>query len=972
MSRSRIIVETSDQKKTAVLEAASLQGATLAEWFEEQLRATIPSVDHEFDARRHGLVRPDELNDVEVVMSSLASQDWAFTDDDTRYLTHDLHPYPAKFIPQIPAHLITRLSMPGDRVFDPFGGSATTAVEAVRLGRRATSIDANPLSALIGRVKTGYMTPSIRADLEQLAAAVESRLVGPDREVEAQWNSVLERYGKYCPDIPNIEKWFNVEARAALCLLRHLIDTTTDDLSRDAALLAFSRIILRVSNQESETRYVSVKKNVSFKICLRAYLESLRTVMRRLNNAAAELQYADAEFLIGDSRTDLQQSLGECSVDLIVTSPPYPNATDYHLYHRFRLFWLGFDPRKLGQIEVGSHLRHQRNNSGFEEYHEDMVKVLSGCAHVLAPGRFAVFVVGDALFKGESFSTASAIAEAAETAGLRVVGTVDRPIHTTKRSFAKPARRARLEQLVVLQKPNREIFVSLGAPAYKMWKYEVELRAREIAALTGAKMNSSKAGGDVSLRVSNPEYWNIRRLAFTRDYSVGGDPDRRDPTWQKVLENGDADPSKRKDPKYATHGLHPYKGKFYPQLAKSLLNISGVPVGGRILDPYCGSGTTLVEAMLNGFAGYGCDFNPLAAKIAKAKTGILTLPRHVVDHAIRSVLDRVVLRGTGYDISLDQFPKELHRELHDWFPEKVLFKLNWLLTQIRLLGNPTIVDFLEVTLSSVVREVSQQDPSDLRIRRRKEPLEDAPVFELFVDRLTHAHSRLQKYWAIAGRQPGEMIEPAVVEGDSRVPHTFELLGLKRQSVDAVVTSPPYATALPYIDTDRLSLLAIMGVPSKLRSTLEEKLTGSREIRKSERDAFEATLMDDNKAYSILPKDVVSEVRFILEENSKVEVGFRRANMPALLWRYYVQMKENLESMYCVLRSGARAFYVVGDSRTNAGGNWVRINTCANISKIAQDVGFRFLEAIDIDVTTENYKHIKNAITENQILVFERP
>ncbi|WP_084115306.1 DNA methyltransferase [Paracoccus sphaerophysae] len=972
MSRSRIIVETSDQKKTAVLEAASLQGATLAEWFEEQLRTTIPSVNHASDATQHALVRPDELNDVEAVMSSLSSQDWAFTDDDTRYLTHDLHPYPAKFIPQIPAHLIARLSMPGDRVFDPFGGSATTAVEAVRLGRRATSIDANPLSALIGRVKTGYMTPSIRADLEQLAAAVESRLVGPDGEVEAQWPSVLERHGKYCPEIPNIEKWFDVEAQAALCLLRHLIDTTTRDLSRDAALLALSRIILRVSNQESETRYVSVKKNVSFKVCLRAYLESLRTAMRRLDNAAAELQYADAEFVIGDSRADLQRSIAECSVDLIVTSPPYPNATDYHLYHRFRLFWLGFDPRKLGQIEIGSHLRHQRNNSGFEEYHEDMVKVLSGCAYALAPGRFAVFVVGDALFKGESFSTASAIAEAAEAAGLRVVGTVDRPIHTTKRSFAKPARRARLEQLVVLQKPNHEVVVSLGAPAYKMWNYEVELRAREITALTNAKIDAREAGGEIRLKVANPDYWNLRRLAFTRDYSVVGDPDRRESTWQKVLENGDADPSKRKDPKYGTHGLHAYKGKFYPQLAKSLLNISGVPVGGRILDPYCGSGTTLVEAMLNGFAGYGCDFNPLAAKIAKAKTGILTLPRHIVDHAIRSVLDRVVLRGTGYDLSLDQFSNDLHRELHDWFPEKVLFKLNWLLAQIRLLGNPTIVDFLEVTLSSVVRDVSQQDPSDLRIRRRKAPLEDAPVFELFADRLTYGHSRLQKYWAVAGRQPGDMIEPRVVEGDSRAPHTAKLLGLERQSVDAVVTSPPYATALPYIDTDRLSLLAIMGIPSKIRSTLEENLTGSREIRKSERDTFEATLMDDKEAYSILPKDVVSEVRFILRENSKIDVGFRRANMPALLWRYYVHMKENLESMHGVMRPGARAFYVVGDSRTNAGGNWVKINTCANISKIAQEAGFRFLEAIDIDVTTENYKHIHNAITENQILVFERP
>lgn len=972
MSRSRIIVETSDHKKTAVLEAASLQGTTLAEWFEEQLTATIPSVDRESDAKKYGLVRLNQLNDIEAVMSGLLTQDWAFTDDDTRYLTHDLHPYPAKFIPQIPAHLIARLSMPGDRVFDPFGGSATTAVEAVRLGRRACSIDANPLSALIGRVKTGYMTPSARADLEQLAAAVESRLVGADDEIEAQWPSVLERHGKFRPEIPNIEKWFNREAQAALCLLRHLIDTTTKDLSRDAALLALSRIILRVSNQESETRYVSVKKNVSFKIGLRAYLESLRTVMRRLDNAASELQYADAEFLIGDSRNDLHKSIGECSVDLIVTSPPYPNATDYHLYHRFRLFWLGYDPRQLGHIEIGSHLRHQRNNSGFEEYHEDMVKVLSGCAHVLAPGRFAVFVVGDALFKGESFSTATAISEAAKAAGLLAVGMIDRPIHTTKRSFAKPARRARLEQLVVLQKPNRKVQIAVGTPAYKMWDYEIELRAREISALTGQKIEKKAAGREVQLNLSNPNFWSLRRLAFSRDYSVGKNRERHEPTWQKVLENGDADPAKRKDPKYATHGLHAYKGKFYPQLAKSLLNISEVPVGGKILDPYCGSGTTLVEAMLNGFSGYGCDFNPLAAKIARAKTGILTLPRHIVDHAIRSVLDRVILRSAGHELLLDQFPEGLHQELRDWFPVKVLFKLNWLLAQIRLLGNSTIVDFLEVTLSSIVRDISQQDPGDLRIRRRKEPLEDAPVFELFVERLKNAHDRLQKYWGVAGRQPGQMIAPKVVEGDSRAPRTFELLSLERNSVDAVVTSPPYATALPYIDTDRLSLLAIMGVPSRIRSTLEENLTGSREIRKSQRELFEVTLMDDKEAYSALPKDVVSEVRFILQENTKTVVGFRRANMPALLWRYYVQMRENLESIYEIMRPGARAFYVVGDSRTNAGGNWVKINTCANICHIAQFVGFKFLDEINIDVTTENFKHIKNAITKNQILVFERP
>ena len=83
----------------------------------------------------------EESNDPNPIFKTLSSQDWSFTDDDTRYLTHDLHPYPAKFIPQIPAHLISRLSLPGDVVLDPSGGSATTAVEAVRLGRRAVSFE---------------------------------------------------------------------------------------------------------------------------------------------------------------------------------------------------------------------------------------------------------------------------------------------------------------------------------------------------------------------------------------------------------------------------------------------------------------------------------------------------------------------------------------------------------------------------------------------------------------------------------------------------------------------------------------------------------------------------------------------------------------------------------------------------------------------------------------------------------------
>ena len=79
--------------------------------------------------------------------------------------------------------------------------------------------------------------------------------------------------------------------------------------------LALSRIIVRVSNQESETRYVSVAKNLNPTVTLRAYLESLKTIIRRLEKAAMYFQFADAQFLVGDSRYDLPELLGENSVD---------------------------------------------------------------------------------------------------------------------------------------------------------------------------------------------------------------------------------------------------------------------------------------------------------------------------------------------------------------------------------------------------------------------------------------------------------------------------------------------------------------------------------------------------------------------------------------------------------------------------------------------------------------------------------
>ena len=85
-------------------------------------------------------------------------------------------------------------------------------------------------------------------------------------------------------------------------------------------------------------------------------------------------------------------------------------------------------------------------------------------------------------------------------------------------------------------------------------------------------------------------------------------------------------------------------------------------------------------------------------------------------------------------------------------------------------------------------------------------------------------------------------------------------------------------------------------------------------------------------------------------------------MAALLWRYFCDMKQDLAEVANVLRPGAKAFYVVGDSRTKAGGIWRTIETTGSIGLIGERVGLRETERIDVDVTTENLRHMKNAIT----------
>jgi site-specific DNA-methyltransferase (cytosine-N4-specific) len=96
----------------------------------------------------------NEEYDFSTAIKVLDEIDWDFKNFKTQYLTHTFHPYPARFIPQIPLTFIKLFTNEGETVLDPMCGCGTTIVEAFLNNRNSVGNDLNPLAVLITKVKT--------------------------------------------------------------------------------------------------------------------------------------------------------------------------------------------------------------------------------------------------------------------------------------------------------------------------------------------------------------------------------------------------------------------------------------------------------------------------------------------------------------------------------------------------------------------------------------------------------------------------------------------------------------------------------------------------------------------------------------------------------------------------------------------------------------------------------------------------
>jgi hypothetical protein len=406
---------------------------------------------------------------------------------------------------------------------------------------------------------------------------------------------------------------------------------------------------------------------------------------------------------------------------------------------------------------------------------------------------------------------------------------------------------------------------------------------------------------------------------------------------------------------YLTHGVHSFKGKYFPQIVRSLLNHAETAPGSVVVDPFVGSGTTTLEAALMEMPGVGIDRNPLATLIARTKIDTLRLSTDDVAQGHASVVAHL-----GHDVRAE-LPNADY--LCRWFPAGTLDVIARILGAIDGAKAPeSFRDLAKLALSTHLRGWSLQQPSQLRIFRRCE----APPASSLLARFRRQLDEFTQSVIVGVRLLDELgislPEARIAVADSRDPSQW---GCAPATVAAVITSPPYATALPYIDTDRLSIFGLGLAEVEKRAGLEWEMIGTREILTKQRRKLEEELAAN---VAELPMVIVKGINAIKSANDKADVGFRRRNLPSLLYRYFADMKIVVENAARVLRPGGLCAIVVGDSHTVAGGKKVRIRTADYLSAVANDAGLSTSERIAMGGQAAYLPHQRNGIPKEEILL----
>lgn len=406
----------------------------------------------------------------------MVTDDWTFAHlkrEETLWGPHGYHRYPAKFIPQLVHRIIETYSAPNDLVGDPFLGSATTGIEALRLGRRFWGSDISQVALIISRAKCIPLTPCKLDEIWQkldkqleIVPRAGRRYLAPE-EIKAITS--INIASATAED--RLNYWFPEQYRLSLeSILQHVLQYTEGE-ERTFFLCGFSNILRRCSTWLSGSTKSQKDLGKMLGDPVDEFRRQIRDMVKRNSFywhdlADRGMDPAEITRRCCIRREDARQlSQPGATFDLLVTSPPYATCYEYKEIHQLTQLWFerngllspgdqrevwigskGIAHRPLPTDRTGSAIadaalaelsllaveeiaeRVKREVRALRYYFQDMCMALHEFARVTVPGKRLVLIIGDSYRRGITIPTSASLCEMAVNSGFELQRKIVRQI----------------------------------------------------------------------------------------------------------------------------------------------------------------------------------------------------------------------------------------------------------------------------------------------------------------------------------------------------------------------------------------------------------------------------------------------------------------------------------------------------------------------------------------------------------------
>jgi hypothetical protein len=328
---------------------------------------------------------------------------------DASELTHGFHSYPARMHPAVARTCIAAFSEPGARVLDPFCGSGTVLIEAMRAGRRALGVDLNPIAIRIAAVQTELRSASELQRFAKTARAV----------TDASLIRVRGRIKVKAPLSPRERAFYEPHVLLELAGLREEIANVAPLADRRALEVVLSALVVKFSRQRADTSEAHADKRIRKGLVSEFFERKARELGMRWA-ALLAASGSDAfvpKLCLGDAR-ELMGHVGTSRADLVLSSPPYGGTYDYHAHHARRYPWLELDARSFEQGEIGARRRLSRTDDGAARWERELEAAVRAIASASRAGAAIVLLLGDAQIGNRRLDASEQLVRMAGRAGL--------------------------------------------------------------------------------------------------------------------------------------------------------------------------------------------------------------------------------------------------------------------------------------------------------------------------------------------------------------------------------------------------------------------------------------------------------------------------------------------------------------------------------------------------------------------------